>query len=277
MSAATFTSKVERLKYQVLTNKIQPATLDSIHDDVGRLPDFVYEKSTCKLAMDLCLSPALESASPGELSGVIDALASHMRYRREQPSAFRQLDLQDIIIDRGYITLSEGGERIYVQEYRERVERRITEAVETHPAIKAIREGREISDDELIALERALREQLSVEDVQLTTDNIRKAYGLKLGSFLAFARHILDIDALPDYEAIVKRRFEEFIAGHPYTEDQIRFLRAVQSVFLRKRRITVADLYDEPALQGFGANAVERFFTDQDIKEILSLTDKLAA
>ena len=54
---------------------------------------------------------------------------------------------------------------------------------------------------------------------------------MKVGSFLAFARHLLDIDALPDYETVVKRRFEQFIAGHLYTEDQIRFLRAVQSVF----------------------------------------------
>ena len=68
----------------------------------------------------------------------------------------------------------------------------------------------------------------------------------------------------------------EHVASHPYTGDQIRFLRAVQEVFLTKRRITEADLY-EPPLTIFGRNAVEKFFTPVEIKEIVALTDHLAA
>ena len=40
----------------------------------------------------------------------------------------------------------------------------------------------------------------------------------------------------------------------------IRFLRAVQEVFLNKHSLTEADLY-EPPLTVFGDSAVERYFT----------------
>jgi len=38
----------------------------------------------------------------------------------------------------------------------------------------------------------------------------------------------------------------------------------------------MADLYDEP-LDRFGEDAVERWFTEQDVQELLALTERLAA
>ncbi len=277
VAEATFTSKVERLKYQMFAKKIDPSLLESIAEDVKLLPQFVHEKSTCKAAIETCLSSQLAQASPAVLSGIVDTLGPQMRYKRDKPSAFVTLDLPDFIETRGYITLNEGGERIFVQEYRERVERKILELVDTHPAIEAIRKGKEVSDEQLIELEQTLRRELGSGDVELTTDNIRKAYGLKVGSLLAFLRHILELYSLPDYETIVRRRFEQHIARHQYNADQIRFMRAVQSVFLQKRqKLQAADLY-EGSLQTFGLNAVDRLFTPGDVDELLALTEELAA
>jgi len=61
-----------------------------------------------------------------------------------------------------------------------------------------------------------------------------------------------------------------------YNADQIRFLRSVQEVFLHKRRLVEADLY-EPPLTVYGRNAVERFFTPLEIRELLGLMKSLAA
>jgi type I restriction enzyme R subunit len=94
--------------------------------------------------------------------------------------------------------------------------------------------------------------------------------------FLGFVRHVLDIDGVPDYEAVVARSFQDHVTSHHYTGDQIRFLRAVQEVFLAKRRLTEADLY-EPPLTIFGRNAVEKFFTPDEIREIVRLAQRLAA
>lgn len=49
-------------------------------------------------------------------------LAAEMRNRREQENIFVSLDLPDFIAAREYIKLSESGERIFVEEYRQRVE-----------------------------------------------------------------------------------------------------------------------------------------------------------
>lgn len=53
------------------------------------------------------------------------------------------------------------------------------------------------------------------------------------------------------------------------------FLRAVQSVFLQKRRLVTADLY-EPPLTNFGADAVERWFSQQEVAEMVRFVEKLA-
>ncbi len=277
VATATFTSKVERLKYQVLTQKVQQGTLESILEDVSRLPDFVLEKTLCKESIELCLTNRLETASFQELNGVIRHLAPEMKYRREKENVFVSLDLQDFIISRGYITLSEGGEHIYVEEYKNRVESRVSEIVATHPTIQAIREGLEVSNEQLIELERTLRKELGVEDVQLSTDNIRKAYGWRVNSFLGFMRYLLNLESLPNYDTVVTRKFEEFIIEHHYNGEQINFLRAIQSDFLRKNKLEMIDLYDTPSIVRFGQNAVDRLFTEQDKAKILQFTRKIAA
>jgi hypothetical protein len=100
---------------------------------------------------------------------------------------------------------------------------------------------------------------------------------LELGvNFLAFLRHLLALDTIPDYPQVVQRGFERHIQAHNYNAEQIRFLRSVQEVFLAKRTLVEADLYDPP-LTNFGRNAVERFFTPKDIGELLDLTKSLAA
>ena len=128
VAAETFISKVERLKLQVLQNKLKPADLQAIADDVSRLPDFVHQDPKLQPLTELCLSTKLATATPAQLTEVGKMLAPQMKNRKENPSAFLKLDLPDFIAASGYITLSEGGERIYVKEYRERVEKRINDS-----------------------------------------------------------------------------------------------------------------------------------------------------
>lgn len=150
------------------------------------------------------------------------------------------------------------------------------EIFETHPAITALRNGEAVTDLQLVALERTLRRELGGSNIQLSESNIRKVFNLKVTSLLAFLRVLLEFEALPDYKDIVERNFEQFITQHQYNANQIRFLRAVQSVFLQKRRLEVADLYDEP-LDRFGEDAVERWFTEDEVNELIYFTEQFAA
>ena len=275
VAAETFTHKVERLKLQILQSATSPQLLQSIAEDVSLLPDIAALVRTSPSAA-LALSPKLPTAKPAQLTQIIRDLAPQMKNRRDRPSAFLKIDLPDFIATHGYISVGEGGQQILIEEYKRRVDARVLEIVEKHPALAALRGGREVTDEQLVDLERTLHRELGREDIQLSSRNIRIAYGLRVDNFLAFVRHLLALDTLPDYPQVVQRGFEQHIQAHNYNAEQIRFLRSVQEVFLAKHSLVEADLYDPP-LTNFGRNAVERFFTPHQISDLLNLTQSLAA
>lgn len=275
VAAETFTHKVERLKLQVLQASPSPQLLQSIAEDVSLLPE-IAELVVSSPSAKLALSTDLATATPAQLSTLIRDLAPEMKSRRNRPNAFLKIDLPDFIETHGYISVGEGGHQILIDEYKRRVDARVLEVVEQHPALAALREGREVTDDQLVDLERTLHRELGRDDIQLSSRNIRLAYGLKVDNFLAFLRHLLALDAIPEYPQVVQRGFERHIQDHNYNAEQIRFLRSVQEVFLKKRSLVEADLYDPP-LTNFGRNAVERYFTPQEIGDLLQLASTLAA
>ena len=64
-------------------------------------------------------------------------------------------------------------------------------------------------------------------------------------------------------------------AHRPQLEQAGWYLRAMQSVFLQKRHLETADLY-EPPLDSFGVDAVERWFTQNEMEEFVKFTERLA-
>jgi len=274
VQAATFTHKVERLKLQILTGQDPGDLAQSIAEDVSHLPDFVFQDPQRREPAQLCLSPRLQRASVAELNRVIETLADQMKNRREQPNPFLLLDLPDFVAMQGYIILTERGQPVYVERYRQQVEQRVLDLVVDNPVFATIERGEPVGDAQLLALERTLRQTLGGEDLHLTETNIRKAYALKVDSLLAFLRYLFGLEGVPDYQDIVRRQFGEYIARQPFNADQIRFLRAVENVFLQKRRLAVADLYDPP-LTSFGHDAVERWFSEVEIEEMLAFAASL--
>jgi type I restriction enzyme R subunit len=180
----------------------------------------------------------------------------------------------DSIAISGYILLTKSGQKMYVAEYRRLVEQRILELVANHPTIQAVQNGEKIDDWQLLELERTLTKELGEGDLEVTPENLKKVFAHVTDSFLGLVRQVLDMAYMPDYKDLVAWQFETYITQHNYNADQIRFLRAVQSVFLQKRHLETADLY-EPPLDMFGADAVERWFTKKEVSELLSLTSRL--
>jgi type I restriction enzyme, R subunit len=276
VQAATFTSKVERLKLQILQGKDAAKSAQSVAEDVSRLPKFVYEAQPSRESLrDICLSPAIKTASPDELDEIIASLADQMRYRTARPDTFLEIDLEDVIETRGYLILQGHEEPVYYEEYRQQVNQRVLDLVAEHPTIEAIERGEAVSDMQLLELERTLREELGKGDLALSEENIRKAYRLHVDSFLEFLRELLEIEGIPNYQEIVKRQFAGYIEIQLFNAAQISFLRAVQSVFLRKRHLGRADLYDPP-LTSFGEDAVERLFSKEQVEDVIRFTNQLA-
>ena len=275
VAAETFISKMERMKLARRTGKATSEIAQSLAEDVMRLSENILDKHQVDLRRR-CIPPTLEMASFDELDEIRDGLAGEMKNKssREDPLVIDYL--RDFIAVRGYILLTRRGEQMYVEEYRRLVEKRILDLVANHPTVQAIQRGEMVSDEQLLELERTLYRELGQGDLELSSENIRKAFGgLKVDSFLAFARQVLEMEALPDYQEVVQRQFEGYITRHQYNADQIRFLRAVQSVFLEKRKLETADLY-EPPLTNFGADAVERWFTKKEMKEVVEFANRMA-
>ncbi|MDW8279475.1 MAG: DEAD/DEAH box helicase family protein [Anaerolineales bacterium] len=278
--AETFAVKLERLK--LLQRKGQPADelCLSIAEDVASLPENLLSPKQLALKR-ACTVPRLATASFSELDELRRELADVMKKRRKESVPLELDFLRDEIALRGYILLTKSGEQMYVSEYREKVEKRILELVEKHPAMQAIvgAERRsvpaDIDDTLLLDLERTLTRELAEGDLELTPEMLKKVFAHSADNFLALVRQVLEIDSLPDYRELVTRQFERYIAERRYNADQIRFLRAVQSVFLQKRHLTPADLY-EPPLDSFGVDAVDRWFTQEEVEEVVAFANRLA-
>lgn len=234
LAGATFTGKVERLKLYTLTGHKTQATAVSIAEDISHLPKFVYNDpaSEAARAFHFGLHPQqLQRATPEELDELITHLAGFMKRRAKRATDPLIIDLQDEIDNRGFVIMTARNQPMYVEEYRARVDERILELVAGHPTIQAIEQGQPVTDEQLLALERTLHQQLSQSDLLVTPQNIRRAYQFKVDSLLDFTRQLLEIDDLPNYEAIVKRQFSDYMQSHTFNAEQLNFLRAVQGVF----------------------------------------------
>jgi type I restriction enzyme R subunit len=274
VAAATFTSKMERLKLLKRTGKDTTQAIQSIAEDAVILPDFVVNDPKIKPHVRKCIPEELAKASLSDLTELRDVLAPQMKYKRRLDT-FLELDLIDSISLHGYVLLTKSGEKMYVAEYREKVEKRILELVINHPTIKAIQNGEKIDDWQLLELERTLTKELGEGDLEVTPENLKKVFAHTADSFLGLVRQLLDMGYLPDYKDLVARQFETYMTTHKFNADQIRFLRAVQSVFLQNRHLETADLYDAPAIVGFGQDAVERWFTENEVNEIIIFANRL--
>jgi type I restriction enzyme R subunit len=279
VAAATFISKVERLKLKKREKDLTglgdlSGLIGTIVEDAQSLRDTILSDAEIK-AKSMCVPEKLVEFSNNELNLLRDVLSPCMKNKMRYDS-FLELDLLDSIAISGYILLTKSGEKMYVAEYRRLVEACILELVINHPTIKAIQQGQKIDDWQLLELERTLTRELGEGDLEVTPESLKKVFAHTADSFLSLVRQVLDMQYLPDYKDLVARQFETYVIQHNYNADQIRFLRAVQSVFLQKRHLETADLYDAPAIIGFGQDAVERWFTEKEVEEVVEFANKLA-
>jgi type I restriction enzyme R subunit len=279
VAAETFTSKIERMKLSRRRGQPTAELALSIAEDANKLPENILTKKQVELCRQ-CTVPELENASFEKLNEIRDALAEEMKKKKKDNDILELDYLHDFIAVRGFIMLTKSGEQMYVAEYRRLVEQRILELVANHPTIKAIvgaehRSALAIDDWQLLELERTLTKELGEGDLEVTPENLKKVFAHTADSFLSLVRQVLDMQYLPDYKDLVARQFETYVTQHNYNADQIRFLRAVQSVFLQKRHLEPADLY-EPPLDMFGADAVERWFTEKEVEEVVIFANRMS-
>lgn len=274
---AFFISKMERAGLHFLQRKDLTTLIESVKEDISPLPTNLAQVAQhIRVINDVLTNKFWQEADLAMIDVTKETLAPIMKYKQPRPSLVIELGLDDIIESRKWVIVRKDSEKVYIEEYRKRVEQKILELAEKHPAIIKLKNGEEVSIDNLLDLELTLSKELKAEDISLDEENMLKAYGVKVGSFVDFLKHALNIEKIPSYDDIVKKAFDAFIIEHNYNADQSRFLRAVQNVFVQRRKLEPADLYEEP-FTNFGKDAVDKLFTEEDVSELVELTKKLVA
>ncbi len=274
---AFFISKMERMGLHLLQRKDLATLIASVKEDISLLPTNLAQVAVhLRVINDVLSNEFWKEANLSLIDETKETLAPIMKYKQPKPSLVIELGLDDIIESRRWVILSKDNQRVYIEEYRKRVEAKILELADKHPAIIKLKNGEELDIDDLLDLELTLSKELKAEDISLDEENMLKAYGVKVGSFVDFLKHALNIEKIPSYEDIVKKAFDAFILEHNYNADQSRFLRAVQNVFVERRNLESADLYEEP-FTNFGKDAVDKLFTEEDVNELVKLTRRLVA
>ena len=280
VAAETFTHKIERYRLARHDGAKTEGLVEAIREDVDRLPTFVFEHEEQGPAATFVLSKDFEEPTDEQLDAVIALLSQQMRNRRDKPNPFLELDLADRIQMRGYVILGRTGTEVYIDIYREMVEERLMALVNGHPTMLVIQNNAAPTDEQLIDLERTLRHELAEGELELDRQNLRWAYGPKVTSLLTLLRQVLDLDTteVPDYADIVKRQFDDYILTHEpeFNSDQTKFLMLMSSMLAQRGKIELPDLYESP-FTSYGQDAVDRYFSDDQIAELMDFTGRLSA
>ena len=274
VEAQTLAERVERLKLQKLGGRAR-VDLAALQDSLARIPSSLLESDGDKTLRERCLNPDFEAMTSSELDAVSDQLGKYMNRLEENQSSFIELDLRDSIAERSHIVMDDRDLPVYATQYKEIVEKFIFELARTHPVVSAIRAGQPVSDTDLLALERTMRQELGSSFLQLDERNIHRAYAMRVGSLTEFMVRILDLPSVPGYRDLVRRQFDAFLASQNFNADQTRFLTAVQNELVQRRALEIADLYEAPFIT-FGQNAVERIFDAGQLETLLAFTKSLS-
>ncbi|MDR1819711.1 MAG: DEAD/DEAH box helicase family protein [Methanobrevibacter sp.] len=121
----------------------------------------------------------------------------------------------------------------------------------TNEIAKKLKEGKCISSNELLQLEKelsALKPEITINNIQKETD------------FLQFLREIIGITREKDPKQLIEERFSKYIIeNHDYNEKQLNFLNTLKKVLAKRKSIDIKDIFEDP----FDESNVSQFNHDE--------------
>jgi len=205
---------------------------------------------------------------------LIEKLSPLMKYRESVvPLGPAKFNLKDILYSKEYVEFGPQYESLSIAKYREFVEEKIHELIDTNPILHKLKEGKEISEEEA----GELAEQLYNEHPHITIDLLRRVYNHRRAQFLQFIKHILGIEVLESFPESLSKAFDEFIALHSYLSSrQLQFLDLLRNFILEKGDLTKKDLIQSPFTL-LHPEGIRGIFNPAEIEEIIVFTQKVLA
>ncbi len=258
----------EKGKYQTLT--------DNLTEQISELPlsiNIVAKEET--LIRQSQTKHYWAKATDTDMDQLADCLAPLMKFRESiiPPTGPAKFDLQDLVKTKEMVEFGPEHEALSVANYRDLVEKRITELTESNPILQRIKQGHDITAEEA----EELTDILHADRPYITEDLLRKAYKNQQARLIQFIRHILGIEILESLDEMVSKVFEQFLREHSnLTTRQLEFLNLLREYIIERGDIRKRDLIESP-FTILHPQGIRGLFSPQEIEGILKLTKEWAA
>ena len=183
----------------------------------------------------------------------------------------------DLIVKREYVEIGPAGERVDVDDYQTHWQREIQSLVEIDPLIKKIKEGQELTNEEV----SKLSEKLNSPDFYFNEVNLKAAYHYPEGTLSEFVKAALKTYELPTEEKMQENKiddlFEAWLIEKKFGGQQSKILRMVKSQYLANKEKIDVSIFNQPLFNQFGGlSAIIRIFGEKEIqKELQELNNKV--
>jgi len=184
----------------------------------------------------------------------------------------------DMIVKREYVEVGPEGEKIDVDDYRVDWEKEIQAKAELDPLIKKIKEGQELTNEEI----QELSEKLNSPEFYFNEANLKAAYHYPEGTLSEFVKAALKIYELPTEEKIKENKindlFESWLIEKNFNSEQVKILRMLKTQYLVNKEKIDISIFSEPLfLNQFGGwPTIVKLFGEKEIQEnIKELNEKV--
>jgi len=248
---------------------------ESIVEEVGELPFSINNVAKEeKLIKQVQSNNFWSTITEDKFDELIEKLSPLMKFRETViPLSPAKFNLKDIISEKDFVEFGPQHEALSVAKYRELVEQKINELVSNSLILQKLKNGLEITPNEV----EQLAEELHDEHPHITINLLRKVYNHRKAELIQFIKHILGIEKLESFTETVTKAFDDFLNKHSYlTSRQLQFLDLLQNFVLEKGEISKRNLIESPFTM-IHPEGIRGVFNANEIDEILILTKKVLA
>ena len=176
----------------------------------------------------------------------------------------------DVVIRRAYVEVGPEGEKIDSDDYQVAWEKQIQELAKVEPIISKVKQGNELSSEEIVALS----EKLNSPKYFFNEANLREAYGYPPGTINEFIKTALQLQELPTEEQLYENRinnlFEAWLVDKNFSSEQAKILRLVKAHYVAQKEPVDAAIFNKPMFQLLGGlNYVLKIFSGDALKGAL--------
>ncbi|MDV7186107.1 DEAD/DEAH box helicase family protein [Lutibacter sp. TH_r2] len=210
-----------------------------------------------------------------KFNNLIDNLSPLARYidTRENTSGPSKFNFEDELVAKEMVGFGPQNEAVSITRYKEMVEEKIKELMESNPILQKIVEGDTISQEEIEELANELHE----ENPHITIGLLRRVYQNRKAKFIQFIKHILGLEVLETFNESVANAFDAFITEHSdLSSRQLQFLDILKKYILEKGNLEKKNLIESPFTM-IHPEGIRGVFSPKEINEILQLTNKILA